>query len=357
MLYIVIAQFAGDRVQISTTLLSVAYLVSMIFAAAIGMLNGATFEHIGEDISPLLSFLLLPFFELTIRSSKHITIVIRAVMIGSAVITGAYFYIMFTLWTGHQSYASLAKYLELLGNGDFMFDPSTGRVFYKGAIYLGIALFFFLFHRKLWAKFAALATVLNLIVIGTRGFFLALALTGLLYLLIAPIRPIRKLAFFLPLILALSFLLPKLFLLAGDRSDSNRVRIVTMNQAYERTNILTTVIGNGFGIGVPERPEHMEIAYLEIFYKQGIVGLCWWSALLVLLAVRFRRAVRQAEPWRSYPFFLSSMFIAIESFTNPFIDNPIGMTFVAASMACLNVYGSYDARPADNSHVSPETTA
>jgi hypothetical protein len=350
MLYILIAQFAGDRMQVSTTLLLVAYLVSMILAISIGLLNGAELDRIGEDISPLLSFLLLPFFELTIRTPKNIAMVIRAIMVASAVITCAYLCITVGLWTGHLTYAALMVWLEPLGNGDFMFDASTGRVFYKGAIYLCIALIFFLFQRGRWAKVAALLMVLNLIAIGTRGFFLALSLTGLLYLLIGRIRTIRKVALFLPLVLAAALLLPKLFLLAGDRSDSNRERIVTINQAFEHTNILTTIVGNGFGIGVPERPEHMEISYLEILYKQGIVGLCWWSALLVMLVLRFRRAIRWADPRRSYPFFLSSIFIAIESFTNPFINNPIGMTFVTVSLACLNVYGSNDAHGCEFPH-------
>jgi hypothetical protein len=340
MLYIAIAQFAGDRTPVSTTLLLVAYLVSMTLAVSIGLLNGAKLDRIGEDVSPLLSFLLLPFFELTIRTPRQIAIVIRAIMVASAVIAGVYLYIMVGLWTGRLSYAGLMAWLDPLGNGDFMFDASTGRVFYKGAIYLCIALIFFLFQRGRWAKVAALLIVLNLIAIGTRGFFLALSLTGLLYLLIGRIRTMRKLALFLPFVLAGALLLPKLFLLAGDRSDSNRERMVTMSQAFDRTNIVTTMVGNGFGIGVPERPEHMEISYLEIFYKQGIVGLCWWVALLVLLVLRFRKAIGWTDPRRCYPFFLASIFIAIESFTNPFINNPIGMTFVTLSLACLNVYGS-----------------
>jgi hypothetical protein len=228
--------------------------------------------------------------------------------------------------------------LGQFGNGDFMFDESTGRVFYKGAIYLGISLIFFLFHRKRWGKLAALLMMLNLVAIGTRGFFLALFLTCLCYVVIGPIRTTRKFVLFIPVVLAGGLLLPRLFMLAGDRSDSNRIRIVTANQVLDRTNAVTTIIGNGFGFGVPERPDHIEIVPLEIFFKQGVAGYSWWIALFATLIVRFRRALLRGESRYAYPFFLSCVFIAIESCTNPFINNPIGMTFFVLALACMGVH-------------------
>ncbi len=221
-----------------------------------------------------------------------------------------------------------------------MFDPSTDRVFYKGAIYLGIALIFFLFQRKRWAKIASLLMVLNLIAIGSRGFFLALFLTAFVYVLIGPLQTTRKVFLILPVILAGALLLPRLFLLAGNRGESNREREVTINQVYDRTSALTVFVGNGFGVGVPERPEHMEIAPLEIFYKQGLVGLCWWGVFCGYVIVSFRNALRSEHPDLAYAFFLSFVFIAIESCTNPFINNPIGMTFVVLALTCLNVLSS-----------------
>jgi hypothetical protein len=36
-----------------------------------------------------------------------------------------------------------------------------------------------------------------------------------------------------------------------------------------------------------------------------------------------------------YPFLLSSVFVLVESFTNPFVNNPIGMSMLVMSLACL----------------------
>jgi hypothetical protein len=336
-LYVLFALVCGDRIKNSTLLLVACYLASMAASSFIGLVHDAPLDRLGKDISPLLSFLLLPFFELTIRNEKQVTRVANCILLAAIAITSGYIYIVLSLWTGRQNYAALAEWLEPLGNGDFMFDEATQRVFYKGAIYLGVALLFLLFRRRRWAKIGAVLMILNLIAIGTRGFFLALFLTGLLYVLIGPMRATTKVALVLPVVLAGALLLPRLFLLAGDRSESNRERIVTLSQALDRTSVVSTVIGKGFGFGVPERPEHMEISYFEILYKQGVIGLCWWIGFFALLVARSRRALSYGKAELAYPFFLSSVFIALESFTNPFINNPIGMTFVTVALACLNV--------------------
>jgi hypothetical protein len=344
MLFVLASLVFGEKLKTSTLVLIFSYIASLTLACLLGLLHGAPLDHMGKDISPILSFLLLPFFELTIRNKKHVAIAVRIILLASVVIVGVYIVIVFSLLTGHVSYADLAMWLGSLGPssgmGDFLFDVSTERVFYKGSIYLAIALIFFLFQRKSWARIASLFMVLNLIAIGSRGFFLALFLTGFIYVLIGPLRVTTRVALILPVLLAGVILLPKLFLLAGNRTDSNMQRVVTIDQVVERTNILAVFEGHGFGVGVPERPEHMEIVPLEIFYKQGLIGLCWWGIFCGYIVVAFRKSIRHGNPDLAYPFFLSFVFIAIESCTNPYINNPIGMTFVVLALTCLNIRDS-----------------
>ena len=358
MLFVLVSLPCGERIRMSALLLVVSYFGSIAFSIVWGLSRDAPLDKIGIDISPALSFLLLPFFEITVRNEKQVMRVIHIIMVASGVITCMYIAIVLSLWTGYVTYANLASWLGSLGPstgmGDFLFDESTKRVFYKGAIYLAIALIFFLFRRGRWAKIAALFMILNLIAIGARGFFLALFLTGCFYVLIGPIRTTRKVSLILPMVLIGALLLPKLSLLAGDRSESNRVRIVTLNQVLGRTNLATTIVGDGFGFGVPERPEHMEIVPLEIFLKQGLIGLCWWGALFTTLIVRFRSALRQGNAELAYPFFLSSVFIAVESCTNPFINNPIGMTFVTLALTCLSILGSKDTAGEPAGDIAPQ---
>jgi hypothetical protein len=69
----------------------------------------------------------------------------------------------------------------------------------------------------------------------------------------------------------------------------------------------------------------MEIMYLEVFHKQGIVGLLWWATLIGIAVVRWKRAIRAGEGQLAYPLFLAIIFVLIESATNPFLNNPIGL--------------------------------
>ena len=61
--------------------------------------------------------------------------------------------------------------------------------------------------------------------------------------------------------------------LLGDRSQSDAGRIAQIKEVISMTSVLSSFIGNGFGIGIPSRPVHMEISYLEIFHKQGIAEI------------------------------------------------------------------------------------
>jgi hypothetical protein len=82
------------------------------------------------------------------------------------------------------------------------------------------------------------------------------------------------------------------------------------------------VFGNGFGIGLDIGTS--QISYLEIFYKQGLLGLTWWALVFILLLMRYRKA-RRINYLSAQPLFLSVIFVIVESATNPFVNNPIGI--------------------------------
>jgi hypothetical protein len=350
MFYVAVALLVGDRLSTPTVCLTLSYLAVLLLGSILGLFRGSQPRAIETELSPLLAVLFLPFFELTIRRPQQVQIVARILTFAPIVICVGYLLAVAMLWSGRLSFGEVARWLSTLGNssagnGDFFFDETTGRIFYKGALYLVISLFFFFFQKGLAGPVAALLIGPSLFVVGTRGFFLALFLTGLLYLVIGPIRIIKKAALILPVILLGSLLLPRVFLLAGNKNESDNIRIAVVQQALDRTNLLTVLVGNGLGVGVPMRPVHMEISYLEIFYKQGVLGLCWWAAAFFLLLIQFRRALRNGDNRLAYPFFLSCIFIAIESFTNPYLNNPIGLTFMTAAVVCLGVLGHRNVGP------------
>lgn len=123
---------------------------------------------------------------------------------------------------------------------------------------------------------------------------------------------------------------PNLF---GNKSYSDEGRFRQLKEVAGQTNLSSIFIGHGFGNGIPSRPIHMEISYLEIFHKQGLLGLLFWTYLLWLLYQKYRKAtpggMRDA-------FFFGSLFIYLQSLTNQYINNPIGLSLVLLSLVCLD---------------------
>ncbi|MHB1936436.1 MAG: O-antigen ligase family protein [Acidobacteriaceae bacterium] len=334
-LYVLVSLLCGDRVTRSSVLLLSYLFISIGIASFIGILSAAPFSFIGEDISPFLYFLILPFLELTMRTKREVTSVVHIIMINSMVMSAGYAVLLGALLTGAVSIRDLYVLLTDVGHGDFMYDGLTLRIFYKGSLYIAIAVIFFAFKRGRWAKIGLCISFIALLLTVTRGFLLALFFVVLVYAVIRPARLRTKLAYAFVIIVAGGIAIYASLGVAGDKTESDSIRLTTIDQVAARVNPVSLIVGHGFGNGVPERPKHMEIAYLEIFHKQGLVGLAWLASLGMLLIVRFRRAIRDGHRDLVYPLFLSAIFVFLESFTNPFINNPIGMSAVLISLAGL----------------------
>jgi hypothetical protein len=246
------------------------------------------------------------------------------------------------IWLGLIPFDVLKEWIKVTGGEDFVFE-ATGSFFYKGAIFICIALFFCLFMKRWRGKALAVILFLGLLMIGSRGLFSAFALTVLVYAFAGPMSAVKKLVFAGMVVLVAAISLPVLFSLSGDKTESNTIRLTTLSQVADRINPASAIFGHGFGIGVPQRPEHMEISYVEIFHKQGAIGLFWWASLIATLALRFRKARIGDSRHLAYPLILSAVFVLFESATNPFVNNPIGMYPFLICIVGLGVLAGPDA--------------
>ena len=136
------------------------------------------------------------------------------------------------------------------------------------------------------------------------------------------------------LILGAIALVPILLEALGDKSASDSIRIVQIQQVFERINPLSFFIGHGFGVGVPIRPHHMEITYLEIFHKQGILGLAFWFLIPTYIGLKYynyriyRKEKAATNPIDVRPFLFGVCFLYLQSLFNPYLTNSMGMTFL-----------------------------
>jgi O-antigen ligase len=232
-----------------------------------------------------------------------------------------------------------------------------GHFIYSGALFIGIAIIYLVFKNGRRDRAIVFLLFLSLFLVGSRGYFLSLSLSAFCYVLIGPMRAIKKIGYGFIVILLAAILLPFLFSLSGNKKGSDAERMKTITQVSDRVTPISLIVGHGFGIGVPEKPGHEEIAYLEIFQKQGLIGLLWWAALIATLAVRFRKAIRSGNQYLAYPLFLSAIYVLLQSATNPAVNNPIGMypfiiSFVGLGVlarpdtprSAMNLRGSIDMR-------------
>ena len=60
-----------------------------------------------------------------------------------------------------------------------------------------------------------------------------------------------------------------------------KTRLSTIREVEEDITASSLLWGHGLGIGVPSRPQEMEITFLEIFHKEGLIGVSVWTSLLI----------------------------------------------------------------------------
>lgn len=346
LVFVLIELMLGVGLSAETYYIVLSFTFLAAFGSLIGVLNGASEELLTSDLRVYAYVPALCFFDLAIRSQRAVDLVSKVIRISAVIMLAACALIVTLVLFGQVSVSDMVHLLAIGRSDDFMLD-SEGlgvRVFYKGYIYLGIGLLFWA-NRPGWrTKMFALLAFILIVLSGTRG--LTVSVIASLALLIALTGKRRVLAKLLALCLfLLMVLLAPLFVssLRGEEqiSISNETRLSTINQVENGVTIGTLLWGHGLGNGVPERPEHMEITYLEIFHKNGLIGLAVWGSLLVLTLRRYVHLKRSTDRFETAtPFVLGVLLVVIDAFTNPTLNNPIGLSMVFICFSVLGFLGT-----------------
>lgn len=285
------------------------------------------------DIKQLSFFLTLPFMSYMIRNVDVVNATSKIIRYSVLLMAIIYlFYIVLVKFVGIIDFHSF--YVLLEDEEDFMFRENGGEFFYKGFLYLVIGLLFWMKERKF---IYSLLILLSIYYTMTRGFYVITILClSLLYVIHHKFTFGTVLFIFLfslGILLIVNYF--GLFDVSENRKDGDILRVLTTQQVLERMTPLSFVVGHGFGCGVPIRAIHMENAFLEIFHKQGLIGLSLWSYLLYKI-VTFYRHVSSTYKSIASIYMVGTIGIYVQSFFNPFLINPIGMSFVLLSFTVCN---------------------
>ena len=285
-------------------------------------------NYLMVDFKPLVYFYIVLFFYYMMTSELMIKRVVDILLLCVKIMTVLYLiYMTLTDILGLFSMTG-ENYHSVDDSGSFMFRGIGSSLFYKGFVYLPIgALGFFWRKQYVWMALSILAIYFTY----TRGLYVLLAFGLLAFYLKTHEVNIFKIVG-LMLVILLLYEVAEVFEIfqfddtyMENREESDSVRLITIDQVFDRITWWSLLIGHGFGQGVPERAAHMEISYLDIFHHQGLFGLSFWVALFIAI-LKYGNSVAGKYKEEAAFFMTAAMMIFLQSCFNPYINNSIGMS-------------------------------
>lgn len=309
------------------------------FGILVGLANGNRPEFILAELKPLMYFPMLLFFAIAIRDSTDVALVTKLIVVCGLIQAIVYLTLLALMHSGIISYSSV--YLVLRESDEFIFRHNPENefflgFFYKGAFHLAIAGLFLLMdpvRKNLWlAALLFVAVGLTL----TRGLIAALILSLVVGVFLMPKRKWVIILFSVAVPLTVVPLATGLIDVLR-RPESDEIRLMDFETIRQEVDWVMLLIGRGMGAMIGER-DRIEMTYLEILYKQGLIGLSFWMALFYTNYAAYRRV---KWPWRqrALAFQLSATYVYLSTATNTFLTGSIGMSIVLISTVVLLVLG------------------
>ncbi|MFA6275874.1 MAG: hypothetical protein WC622_03945 [Pedobacter sp.] len=304
-----------------------------LFSSVVGFINNAPIGKILEEIKPLIFFYMLLFFSLTIKDINDIRKISTIIKTGAILMALIYITILALLLLGKINF--MAFYTKQNAIGEVMFRNEL-LFFYKGFIYLCIGFFFFLLSDNKYKKLAMILLFFSILLTLTRGFILFTLVITLYYVFFINKKVYAKYLVFFIGIAAMVIVSPYITSSFGDKSKSNAIRYIQIEQVLDSVTPLSFFIGHGLGIGVPIRENGMEISFLEIFHKQGIIGVSCWLAMFFYIFLMYFNIKEKRYRIIALPFLLSVAFVILQSTTNPYMNNPIGLSIILITIVVFS---------------------
>lgn len=333
-----------EKIPREFVFLTVMFVALSSVSALISVLENQPVLAALSDFKPLAYFLLLPFFAITVRSVNDVLLVGRLLKF-SALTLAVLYLIVLAIWeSGGVTTVQMYDWLNPAHSpqAEFLFRGDT-TFFFKAALYVGVGVFFFVAEKNLSRKSAVLLLLLAIALTMTRGMWLSVFMVLAAWAFFCAADRLKGAALAAGLLLVgvmgvvwINETLPSV-------AYSNAIRMTDLKTLAATTADMmghwqAVLFGRGFGAAVVGR-EAIEITYVNVFYKQGIVGIIFWFLPAVYLAWRMRAIRDTALRALAMPYFMAAAFVYVVSLTNPFLTNPIGMSVVLVAMVAVRVIG------------------
>jgi hypothetical protein len=313
--------------------LVVAYTIVHMLSFLVGLAKDGDLTEMTSELQQSFYWLAAPFFAWVLRDAEMVRRTATLAKIAGVVLAAAYLCILLLLASRVISFvalhAMLAKTGEFMSRGSFFF--------YKGFLYLGISIVFLVATRPRYWKTLSLIVLVALVLTLTRGFLLSTIIAVMLLLFVQGRRSMFWVGATCGAIAAvvLFIYLPSTDAhLVASRAISNGQRIEDARFIYEHATVATALLGEGYGSLINDR-FNIENSYLWAFWKLGLVGLCFWLIPLGLCTYYFMKIRDRRNNALACAFFFATVLVYAQTATNPYLNNPIGLSFVLISIFAL----------------------
>jgi hypothetical protein len=311
------------------------YLLIHVFGLLVGVVKAN--DELSEMLTEFqqsLYWLAAPFYALVLQSPAMVyktSVLVRAAGLFLAL---AYFVVLAMLGIGRLS---ILEILPLLHDSGEVLVRGDNFLFYKGFLYLGIGIVFFVAMRGKYWKSCSGLIIVALILTLTRGFVLSVSV-AILLMLFAQKR--RALAGFALILVAVAAFLVFLYIpslnhkFSEGRTASNSTRQLDFYAIVDTTTPESLLLGQGYGAAVNDR-QAIENSLLWAIWKLGIVGLAFWTLPMGLCTYFYLRIPNRMNHPIAAAFFYSMILVYVQTLTNPYLNNPIGLSFVLVAIFSL----------------------
>ena len=312
------------------------YLIIHVGALVVGAIySGDTPKMFGE-FQQSLYWLAAPFFALMVQTEEDVRKGARLVLYSGTALALIYIGILVGLLTG---IIHLVWLKNLLGEtGEFQFR--SGEFFiYKGFLYLGIAIVFLVALRvRFWVPLLLLVST-AMILTFTRGFLISTSVAVLLMLFAQ-----RRWRAAVPalVLVATGVFVVWIYLpstddtVGGHYETSTNQRLDDM--AYIANNISpkTFIVGEGYASLINNRYA-IENTFLWALWKLGTLGVLFWLLPIALCFHYYLKIPNRASNEIATAFLFGVVLVYVQTSTNPFLNNPIGLSYILLAMFSLRL--------------------
>jgi hypothetical protein len=324
----------GAKFNYKLLFITLFFLILHIFSVIIGVYNNAPSEYIMINFQATLIFILLPYYAFKINSINKVEDIIRLIKKSSIILVIFHITFMYVLLIKILNFNYLYSFVSK--NQDIKFRDEQ-FFFYSGFIYICIGLFIFLTNKGLKNRVLTILLFTSILLTLTRGFIFFTSIVIAFYYLVLSKKYSSKIYLIFLGVLFVTIFLPFLIENRTEKSMyiSDEVRIQTNKEIVETTDFSSIFLGHGFGVSVPVRPIGLENSFLDIFYKQGIIGIAFWISLFCYITYLTYSVKDSIYYNKIIIFWLGTFFLYLQSLSNPYINTAIGIPFLLISISAL----------------------